>query len=195
MRYFLLPLLLAAPLAACVNFGAKPPEKLLSLTSQAQLQAGAARTAQTGRSLIVAFPQTSRLLDTNRIPVQTDDVSFAYVKGGQWADQPGRLFQHLLAETLAAKTDRMILDPAQFSGEPGTRLEGELLQFAIDARTRQAVVTYDATLLDAGGTQVTKRRFSATQPVGAIKAEEAGRALNEAANAVATQVAAWIAER
>lgn len=195
MRYSLLPLLLAVPLAACVNFGAKPPEKLLSLSPQAQLQAGSARTAATGRSLIVAFPETPRLLETNRIPVQTDDVSFAYVKGGQWADQPGRLFQHVLAETLAAKTDRVILDPAQFGGEPGTRLEGELLQFSIDARTRQAVVTYDATLLVAPGDQVTKRRFSASKEVGVIDAEGAGKALNDAANDVAGQVAEWIAGR
>lgn len=195
MRNIVLPLLLAAPLAGCVNLGAKPPERLFSLTPQAQLQAGTARTSATGRSLIVAFPETPRLLETNRIPVQTDDVSFAYVKGGQWADQPGRLFQHLLAETLAAKTDRVVLDPAQFGGEPGTRLEGELLQFVIDARTRQAVVTFDATLLGTNGDQVTKRRFSASKEVSAINVEQAGKALNDAANDVAAQVAAWVAER
>lgn len=195
MRYLLLPLLLVPPLAACVNFGGKPPEKLFSLTPHAQLQAGTARTGATGRSLIVAYPETPKLLETNRIPVQTDDVSFAYVTEGQWADQPGRLFQRLLAETLAAKTDRIILDPAQFGGEPGTRLEGELLQFEINARTRQALVTYDATLLGTNGDQVTKRRFSASKELRVIKAEEAGKALNDAANDVAGQVAAWVAER
>lgn len=195
MRYLLLPLLLALPLAGCVKLGGKAPERLLSLTPQAQLEPGTARTAETGRSLIVAFPETPKLLETNRIPVQTDDVSFAYVKDAQWADQPGRLFQRLLSETLAARTDRVILDPAQFGGEPGTRLEGELLQFGVDARTRQATVTFDATLLAGAGSQVIKRRFSASKPVAAIDSKGAAQALNDAANEVAAQVAGWVMER
>ena len=193
MRNPFLPMLFALVLTGCVNLGAKPPERLLSLSAQVALDDGAARTAAMGHSLIVSIPETPKLLETNRIPVQTGDVSYAYLKDAQWSDQPQRLFRRLLSETIAAKTGRVLLDPAQFGGEPGTRLEGELLQFGIDARTREAVVMFDATMLAPDGSQVTKMRFSASRPVGAIEPEEAGRGLNDAANDVAGQVAAWIA--
>lgn len=194
MRNLLLPLLLATSLSACVNLGQKAPARLLSLTPQNSLDAGTVRTSATGRSLIVAIPETPRALETSRIPVQIDDVSVAYVEDGQWVDQPARLFQRLLSETIAVKTDRVLLDPGQFSGEPGTRLEGELLLFGVDARTHQAVVTYDATLLASDGAAVMKKRFSASQPVDVIKPAQVGKALNDASNDVAMQVAGWVAE-
>ena len=193
MRHLLLPLLLAAPLAACVNIGAKAPERLLFLTPQSSLEPGALRTGATGRSLIVGVPETPRMLETNRIPVHVDDVSVAYVKGAQWVDQPGRLFQRLLSEVIAAKTDRVILDPRLFGGEPGTRLSGELQRFGVDARARQAVITYDATLLGEHGSTVMKKRFSVSQPVTEIEGSEVGNALNLAANEIASQVAEWVA--
>ncbi|MCF8708069.1 ABC-type transport auxiliary lipoprotein family protein [Rhizorhapis sp. SPR117] len=194
MRKLLLPLLLAAPLAACVSFGAKTPERLLTLTAQSRLEAGTARSTANGRSLVVAVPETPRMLDTNRIPVQVDDTSVAYVKDAQWVDQPGRLFQRLLSETIAAKTNRVLLDPRQYSGESNTQLTGELLRFGIDAQTNEAVVTYDATQMGADGATIMKKRFSASRPVGAIKAERVGGSLNDAANDVAAQVASWVSE-
>lgn len=192
MRHLFLPLLLAAPLAACVNIGAKAPQRLLSLTPQSSLEPGALRSGATGRSLIVGVPETPRMLETNRIPVQIDDVSVAYVTGAQWVDQPGRLFQRLLSEVIAAKTDRVILDPRLFGGEPGTRLSGELQRFGVDARTRQVVIVYDATLLGSDGSSVMKKRFSASQPVGVIEGPQVGNALNLAANEIAGQVAEWV---
>ncbi|MBB4641066.1 ABC-type transport auxiliary lipoprotein family protein [Rhizorhapis suberifaciens] len=193
MRRLLL-LLLTMPVAACVNFGAKPPERLLSLSAKASLDGGTLRTGATGNSLIVGFPETPRMLETSRVPVQIDDVSVAYLKGGQWVDQPGRLFQRLLSEVISAKTNRVILDPGLFGGEPATRLSGELLRFGVDARSRQALVTYDATLLGSDGSTVTKKRFSATRPVSEIDAVPVGGALNDAANDVADQVAQWVAQ-
>ena len=193
MRHLLF-LLLAMPLAACVNFGAKPPERLLSLNAKTSLDGGTLRTGSTGNSLIVGIPETPRMLDTNRVPVQMDDISVAYLKGGQWVDQPGRLFQRLLSEVISAKTNRVILDPGLFGGEPATRLSGELLRFGVDARSRQALVTYDATLLGLDGSTVMKKRFSAVRPLSAIDALPVGGALNDAANDVAGQVAEWVAQ-
>ena len=193
MRQLILPLLLAAPLPACDNIGAKAPERLLFLTPQDSLEPGALRSGATGRSLLVGVPDTPRMLETTRIPVHVDDVSVAYVKGAQWVDQPGRLFQRLLSEVIAAKTDRVILDPRLFGGEPGTRLSGELQRFGVDARARQAVITYDATLLGEDGSTVMKKRFSVSQPVTEIEGSEVGNALNLAANEIASQVAEWVA--
>ena len=72
-------------------------------------------------------------------------------------------------------------------------LEGSLSEFGIDAASRQAVVTYDATLTRANETTVEKRRFEARVPIqGEIDAQTAGLTLNDAANQVAAQVADWV---
>src|SRR3546814_5629496 len=88
-----------------------------------------------------------RISDWSSDVCSSDETSIAYVADTQWVDRPGRLFQRLLSETIAAKTGRVVLNPDQFSGEPSTRLQGELIDFGIAARSSQAVVTYDAILL------------------------------------------------
>jgi cholesterol transport system auxiliary component len=55
----------------------------------------------------------------------------------------------------------------------------------------QAVVVYDAALARSGGA-VETRRFAASVPVSAIDAPSAAAALNQAANQVASEIAAWI---
>ncbi|MDA4831234.1 hypothetical protein NY536_07105, partial [Enterobacter hormaechei] len=59
---------------------------------------------------------------------------------------------------------------------------------------RQAVVIYDAALTRAGKDTVEKRRFEARVPVAAIDAANAGTGLSQAANQVAAEVAAWVAQ-
>ena len=86
----------------------------------------------------------------------------------------------------------VVLSSVQAIGDPSSRLSGELRNFGIDAASRTAVVTFDASLRRAGDDRIEKRRFEARTPVAAIDAPSAGVALNEAANQVAAQVADWI---
>lgn len=193
MRFPLLALaVLAMPLAGCVSFGAKPPAQLLTLTSDKQVATGAGRTAQAGASLTVLEPEAPKSINTTRVPVQVDDTSVAYITDAIWVDLPARLFGKLLTETIASTSGRLVLDSSQYAVDGGARLTGQMVAFGIDARTNEAVVTYDATLLS--GTTIAKRRFSATAPVnGKVEALPASRAINTAANAVAAEVAAWVA--
>ncbi len=55
-----------------------------------------------------------------------------------------------------------------------------------------AIVIYDAVFSRDRGANIAARRFETRVPVGPIDAAQSGRALNRAANDVATQVAAWI---
>jgi cholesterol transport system auxiliary component len=55
----------------------------------------------------------------------------------------------------------------------------------------EVVATYDAALARRGGGVIT-RRFEARVPVAVADAANVSPALNQAANEVATQVAAWI---
>ncbi len=184
---------LSFSLAGCVSFGGKPPTQLLSLDAAQKVPTGAARNAGAGRSLIVSDPEAPKMLDTVRVPVQVTPTSVAYVTKTQWTDTPRHLFRRLLAETISASTDRVVLDSGQFVGDGGQRLSGELVAFGIDAASHNAVVTYDAVLTTPNGVALARQRFSGSAPVsGKIEAGTIGGPLNSAANKVAADVAAWL---
>jgi cholesterol transport system auxiliary component len=184
-------LALAAALAVsgCLSFGAKPPPTLMRLTSDAQL-APSSRTAAAGQAITVVPPSAPAELLTVRVPVRTGATQVAYVKDAQWVEVPTILFARLLSETIAAKSGRVVLDPKQFTFDPGQRLTGTLQTFGLDADRMEAVLVYDAAV--SRGTSVETRRFEARVPVPALDAASAPAALNQAANQVATEVAAWV---
>lgn len=188
----LIPALALAPLllSGCVRFGAKPPNSLLTVESRSVVPPGASIQPGAG-SLVLADFGNPRALSTVRVAVRASDSSYAYVPKGVWVDQPRELFRDVLAETLAARNGTLVLDPGEFSTGDVTRLTGELLAFEIDARSRQAVVTFDATAVRPGNV-VQSRRFSATAPVSSIDKDHVAGPLGQAANDVAVQVADWL---
>jgi cholesterol transport system auxiliary component len=184
----------ALTLAGCISFGEKPPPTLLTLTSAATVAAGTERSAAAGTAVTVVTPAVPQALQTLRVPVQATATSIAYIKDAQWVEQPNKLFQHLLAETIAARTGRVVLDARQSTLDPGTRLTGTLSSFGLDAATGQAVVTYDAELARSQGETVETRRFTAQAPARA-NPQSVAAALNAGANQVATEVADWLGNR
>ena len=188
----LLALAAAVPLAACFSFGAKPPPSLLTLQPAAAVPVGAQASSATAKSITVAVPAVPQSLATARVPVQATATSVAYLEKALWVEVPARLFARLVADTMTTRTGRVVLSGAQSVSDPGARLGGELRNFGLDATTREAVVTYDASLVRADAAAVEKRRFEARVPVAAIDAGSAGPALNQAANQVAGEVADWV---
>jgi cholesterol transport system auxiliary component len=180
-------------LAACVSLGSKAPALLLNLTPAQMMSASDTRSVATGEAISIAVPVAPQALATNRIAVTDGPVAIAYVKDVAWVEPPARLFQRLMAETVAAKTGRVVLDPRQFSMDSGTQITGQLRAFGMDATTSQAVIIYDAALSRDKGKRVETRRFEARQSVGVIDGRSSGNALNQAANKVADDVATWIA--
>lgn len=181
----------ALALSACLSFGSKPPPYLLTLTAAQTVPAATSRTAAASEAVTVVPPTVPQALDTNRVPVTTGDTAIAYVKDAQWVETPNTLFGRLLSETIAARTGRVVLDPRQFTFDPGVRLTGQLQAFGVDSDTMEAVATYDAALARGEG-QVETRRFEARVPVAAVGVGTVAPALNEAANRIASDVAAWI---
>jgi cholesterol transport system auxiliary component len=188
-----LALVATTALSGCISFGAKPPPSLLTLEATAQPQPGAAQSSARAKSIVIAVPSTPASLATARVPVQATATSIAYVKDAQWAEPPSRLFARLLADTLTASANMVVLSPAQSFSDPSAVLGGELRAFGLDAGRREAIVTYDASLTRAGSETVEKRRFEARVPVAAIDALSVGPALSQAANQVAGEVSAWVA--
>lgn len=187
-RLYALPLLIM--LGACVSFGGKAPVYMLVLTADNIVAAGAARTAVVADALVIQIPQVPRKLDNNRLPVQIDASSIAYLKDAFWADKPARLMQMLLVETVSAKSGNLVLNEVDAGGKATRYLSGSLLEFGIDAPTSEAVVVYDMVKI-IRGSATEKRRFEARRPVNAIAPAPAGAALNAAANDVASQIAEW----
>lgn len=182
---------LVVGLSGCVSFGGKAPPTLLVLTADNNVAAGATRSALQTEALVIQTPDVPRKLDTNRVPVQIDASSVAYIKDAVWSDKPARLMQLLLAETVSAKSGNMVLSEVDAGGKAGRFISGSLLEFGIDAATNEAVVVYDAVKITRG--QATeKKRFEARRRVSEIKAATVGTALNAAANDVAGQIAEWV---
>jgi cholesterol transport system auxiliary component len=185
------PMSLALALGACVSFGGKAPPSLLVLTPQQSVAEGAAITGDAKDALIVLIPEVPQKLQTTRVPVQIDSSNIAYLTDAVWADKPARLMQMLLMETIAAKNGRLVLNEVNAGGKAQHFLTGSLLEFGLDATRNEAVIVYDAVRM-RGGMQVEKRRFEARETVVEIKPGAAGAALNQAANTIANDVAAWL---
>lgn len=176
----------------CVKFGGKVPERLLAITTASPAPAGETLSSNVDQALFVNLPATPRSIAPLRVAVRNGDNSFAYVKDAIWADTPARQFQAVLAETIRTRIGRLVLDPGQYLARRGQMLEGNLLEFGIDATSRRAVVTYDASLMAMDGQSLKRQRFSASVPVSAIDTNTVAPAISDAANQVATAVADWV---
>lgn len=187
---------LALALGACslgglLGGGGKPPTTLVTLTPEAAEPAQIVRASAPAQAVTIETPTTGRELSTVRVPVQLTPSDVQYVANLQLVDEPARLFQSLLSETVRRTTGRVVLSPEQAVLDPGLTVTGQLHRFGYDASTGQVIVQYDASLSAAGGTRVETRRFTATAPADGTSAT-VGPALNRAANQVAQQVAQWI---
>ena len=185
-----LPLAILAALPACVSLGGKAPPQLLDLRSDASSQTGASWSGTVQTATVVAAPKLPRKLDTDRVPVQFEGTNIAYLTDAHWVEKPDRLMQRLLTETLSAGGARLILDPFMAGGRQAETLDGELLEFGVDADRQEVVIVFDAVW--TRGTNVQKRRFEAREPVGEVIPTNVAPAMNRAANRVAKDVAAWM---
>ena len=190
MARFSLALAATLALAGC-SLGGKAPDFFMTLDAAQVRPAAATRTAAAGQTITVAVPTIARELSTTRVPVRSGGTRLEYLKGVQWVEIPNTLVARLLSETIAATTSRVVLDPKQFSFDPGTRLTGQLQSFGVDADRSEAVIVYDAALGGADGA-VRTRRFESRVPLAAVDAATVPAALNQAANQLATEVAAWV---
>ena len=181
----------AVSLAGCLSFGSEPPESLLTLTSERTASAGQPTQGTGQTALTVVEPTAPQRLSVNRVPVQVDDASVAYLKDALWVEKPTRLFRRLLSETIRASSNRVVVDGFDPTLATGDQLRGSLVDFGYDARTSSVVVRFDAVRED-GADVITTQRFESVVPGVPAEVGPVGDALNRAANDVAQQVAQWI---
>lgn len=186
------PLVAALALAGCVRLGGgKPPATLFTLTPAQSVAAGTATSGTLDEALVVFDPEVDRLLAVQRIAVTVDPANVAYLKDALWVERPSRLFGALLTETIRAHGKQFVFAADDRAATGRARLTGRLLAMGYDAQSHAVVVRFDAVRTLGTGTVMTKR-FESRVPVARAEAAVVAPALNEAANAVATQVADWI---
>jgi cholesterol transport system auxiliary component len=179
-------------LGACSLTGKAPPF-LLSLTPTASPAANQGQAVSNANAISITVPFAPQAITANRVPVAQGGAAIAYVKDAVWVEPPAKLFQRLLAETVRAKTGRLVIDPRETGMTPGMTLSGQLLHFEIAESPSEAIVVYEATLSGPGGA-MQARRFEARSPVSKIEAAAAGAALNRAANQLAGEVSDWLSK-
>jgi len=186
----LFPLVVLAALTGCVSFGSEPPPFLMALSADQQVAGGSNRIATVGQAITIQRPEVPQKLITNRLPVQTGETTLAYLDDALWVDTPNALLRGLFSEVLAARTDRVVLDPATYSADPGTIINGQLHEFGLDARTNETIIVYDATISDSNG--VRTRRFEQRERVFSQDVQSVAQALNRAANRMAVEFSDWV---
>ena len=191
LKTALLPATFAVLLAGCVSLSPDPPASLLTLTPARVAPAGTSASGEAATALAVIEPGADQRLSVVRVPVQVSDSDLAYLKDAMWVEKPTRLFQQLLSETIRAGGSRLVVGEGDFGYAAATKLSGRLLDMGYDASSGSVVVRYDAVLQTPDGkvrTQRFENRVSGIEP----EAEAVGPALNDAANAVAGEVADWV---
>lgn len=180
-------------LAGCIGLGGKAPKQLLSIAPTASRPAGPGASASANDAIVLLDPESDRSLDMLRVPVRVNAATIAYLKDIAWVERPSRQFRTLLAETLRARTGRLVVEDGDFDIVGRTLVTGRLLAMGYDAPSQSVVVRLDMQKQDKGGAILT-RRFEAVVPGIEGKAEPVASALGQAANDVAGQIAGWIAE-
>lgn len=178
-------------LTGCLGLGGKTPESLLTLTPAATAPAGSGASGNARTAIAMSDFEAPAKLDVTRVPVQVTDSEIAYVKDAFWNEKPARLLRRLIAETIRTRTDRLVVDGDDPGALAETRISGTLREFGFDARTGEVVLILDAAKAGVGSS-VTTRRFEARVPGVVAEAAPVGAALNQAANQVAGEVAAWV---
>ncbi|KHK93613.1 ABC transporter [Novosphingobium malaysiense] len=180
-------------LSGCLSLGGKTPDELFRLTPEETAPAGSTARGPLSEAIVVEDPEADRSLDMLRVPVRVDASSLAYLKNAGWIEKPTRLFRSLLAETIRARTGRLVVEGGDFEMTGKTRIGGRLLEMGYDAQKSAVVVRFDAMLSEGlGPERVVTRRFESVVNGVEPKAQYVGPAINQAANDVAQQVADWI---
>lgn len=178
-------------LSGCLGLGGKTPESLLTLTSIATAPAGSGASGNAASAIAMSDFEAPAKLDVTRVPVQVTESTIAYVEDAVWNEKPARLLRRLIAETIRARSDRLVIDGDDPGAQAQLRVSGTLREFGYDARTGEVVLVLDAAKAGAGSS-VTTRRFEARVPGVVAEAGPVGVALNQAANTVAGEVATWV---
>jgi cholesterol transport system auxiliary component len=114
---------------------------------------GRGAEANPAQALVVAEPEVDRSLAITGIAARDGKGAIAYFPKAVWVDRPARLFLDLLADTIRASGNRVVIAEDAETPAGAQRLSGRLTSFGYDEASRSAIVRYDALLRAPGPPQ------------------------------------------
>ncbi|ERS83435.1 MULTISPECIES: PqiC family protein [unclassified Halomonas] len=190
-RRWLLPLLMALPLAALTGCASSTPAP--ERYTLPAVEVTAAGGAEAAHELRLAPPRLAHYLDVEGIVMQVDDITLVEANGHQWAEALSAQLQRGLRDRLAARLPdtRVVLE------RPG-QAEGDSLRLALEIDRFQgrhdglAVIGGRWRLEDADGTLLAMQGLAAEMALAADGYPALVRALGQGWDAVADELATAI---
>jgi cholesterol transport system auxiliary component len=139
-------------------------------------------------ALAVQEPNATPPAGSDRIVVRTQDRSVAFLGGAQWADRLPRLVQ----ARLVAGLERAGVSASLPGVTVDFQLASDIRRFEIDVARGLAVIEIAARLIeDKSGRERAARVFLSEAPAPETTGALAARALEDATENAARQIAAW----
>ncbi len=187
---------LVAALSACgplVKIGEDgPPPARFSLA--AVLPAAASAPSTAALTLRIDDIEAPQELALDRLVVRNGTQQIEYLKDMRWTDKPTRLMRPLLAEHVKAlRPEALIMSATQLEPAAQYQLSGRLVAFQVQRDSGKAIVRMDVLLQSPRSKAVFARSFTSEAPTAVTSAASMAAGINTAANAVAADIAAWVA--
>jgi ABC-type uncharacterized transport system auxiliary subunit len=193
-RNLALATILAAALGVtgCLSVLPEPeiPSALITLPSDR----AKAPAQQLQADISVSSPDASRAFAGTDIAVRADQ-ELIYLGDVRWADTAPRLLQGAVIEALAKAGGNGRATPAQLGARVDYELRWRIVDFSVGPETAPVHAEVEASLMDAQTRRVVAQaRFAASASPTGKTPRERGAALALAAQDVADQTAAFVAE-
>jgi cholesterol transport system auxiliary component len=190
------PVALTLALAGCVSIGDKA--ELAVYAPQVRIDAADAPPAL-DLTLAVGEPNSSTMLDSNRIAVRPRPLTLQVYGGAVWADTAPALVQAALVDAFGeSERFRAVVRPTDSIGADRLlRLDLRHFEavYADGAKRPTVVVELQATLVDQRRHRViASRRFRAEQPAERERLDDVVPAFEAALGEVATAMLPWLLE-
>jgi cholesterol transport system auxiliary component len=142
--------------------------------------------------LVVAAPSAIQILDGQRIAARSAGGQISYIANAQWTDRLTSLVQARIIDAFEnAGQQRAVGRPSDHL-EANFDLVSDIRTFDIDTVGSAAEVTIAAKIVtDPAGRVVAAKTFSARAPVSAVDGAAATAGLQQALNAVLTDIVRW----
>lgn len=174
-----------------LNASAKPLD-----TYDLRPAAGSKTGGRTSRTLLVAQPQASAALATDRIMIKPDPASITYLPDARWSDELPAVVQSLLIRSIS-ETGRIAYVGRSDAGPiPDKALLVRIDVFGVNALVDGAFevqVDFDLTVInDKDQRVVASGRFSQSEQVSEVSPKEIVAAFQTALNDLLPKMSDWV---
>jgi len=154
------------------------------------------RGARSAQTLLVARPQASAALSSDRIMIKPDPASITYLPDARWSDEVPALVQSLLIRSIAATGRIAYVGPSDAGPVPDKALLTRIDAFEVNALPGglfEVVLDMEITLVnDADQRIVASRRFAQRAPAASDGITQVVGAFQQGMNAALPEIAAWV---